>query len=1061
MKTFTNSEKVTFIDEINNNLEENDQISIIATSFSIRLIEKLEKLPRNAKIRVIISDTDFKNYFDDTFDYNTEEQLHLLDTVANLIKMIEQQTLTIKKLKDISYGAVITNNYSFSTVKSNLNAKYFAYSKNENDHLSPIMEFQNIENPFFKTDFEQKWNSASDITAEIKEYLQSLLNLTPDTMYYFILNKLVSNNSLISENKNNDSKNIEKLQSTEIWNLMYKFQKDAVKAIQKRLDNFGICILADSVGLGKTFTALGIIKDYQTQGKRVLVLCPKKLQNNWEQYLSISNKKTNILDKDSFNYTVVFHTDLLRTKGKRGNIDFEDFNWGAFGLVVIDESHNFRSGFSDRKDQNGNPIENRYSFFIDNVMKGESKPDLLLLSATPVNNKFKDLENQLRMAYDGEEINFNKNFPNFKNIQSLFKEADIRFTNWMKNSSVKTTDSLITKLDPQFLKLIETVSIARSRNHIKTFYNSSELQSFPERLKPITIDDYDDGAESEYNTIANELSELFLTVYTPYIHITPDKQKNYPDIFTTERMKNMTAEGVAAGRSLGMISLMRSNLLKRLESSSDSFKITIDNILSKIKDFIDIINKYEENNSKTNIKEDICLSYEDTQNTDFEDSIETDSEEESPIIQNTKSYEIKLCDMDYKKWKAELNFDLQLLTTLKTKVAKSADEDKKLKKLKKIVEGKINNPINDNNKKIIVFTAFSDTARYIYDNLKDWADESFNIKTALVTGTRCETTLPGIGYDFDKILTFFSPKSKFRNKKYPNENGDIDLLIATDCISEGQNLQDCDYLINYDIHWNPVRIIQRFGRIDRIGSTNKTIQLVNFWPSKDLDTYLKLKDRVEGRMAATSLSGTGDENILTNENSKENDIRAEQIREGLKADFLEIKNGNMELQNSFSITDYTLSGYKTDYNDYSEKAKLEEIPNGICIEIKTEKQELAPGAIFLLLEDEKNDKEAFSKKMQNPIYPYKLVYCKTDGTTEDESPSIILSKIRNACKDNSTTITYSKWKSSLEERKQLLYTSLFPKDSQQTQKSYFTLNKTTINKGTKSKKELVCCIIIK
>lgn len=1050
MKTFTNSEKVTFIDEINNNLEENDQISIIATSFSIRLIEKLS---RYAKIQVIISDTNLKNYFDDEFDYSPEEQLHLLDTVTNLIKMIDQHTLTIKKSKDISYGAVITNNYSFSTVKPNLNAKYFAYSKNGNDLLSPIMEFQNIENPFFKTDFKQKWNSASDITDEIKEYLQSLLNLTPNTMYYLILNKLVSNNSLLSENQKISSKNSEKLQSTEIWKLMYKFQKDAVKTIQKRLEKYGICILADSVGLGKTFTALGIIKDYQMQGKKVLVLCPKKLENNWKQYRSIDNKKTNILDKDNFNYTVAFHTDLLRAK--------EDFNWGNFGLVVIDESHNFRSGFSERKDENGYRKENRYSFFIDNVMKGESKPDLLLLSATPVNNKFKDLENQLRMAYDGEEISFNKKFPDFKNIESLFHEADRRLKDWMENSTVKTTDSLITKLDPQFLKLIETVSIARSRNHIKTFYNSSELQSFPERLKPITIDDYDDGAEPEYDTIANDLSELKLTVYTPYLHITPDKQKNYPKIFTEERMKNMKAAEVAAGRSLGMISLMRSNLLKRLESSSDSFKITIDNILSKIQNFIYIIDKYEENNLKTNLNEDLSLSYDDAQDNDIEDSIETDFEEESPIIQNTESYEIKLCDMDYKKWKAELNFDLKLLTTLKTKVAKSADEDKKLKKLKKIVEGKINNPINDNNKKIIVFTAFSDTARYIYENLKDWTDSTFNIKTALVTGTSCESNLSGIGHDFDKLLTFFSPKSKFKDKKYPQESGEIDLLIATDCISEGQNLQDCDYLINYDIHWNPVRIIQRFGRIDRIGSTNKTIQLVNFWPSKDLDTYLKLKDRVEGRMAATSISGPGDENILTNENSKENDIRAEQIREGLKADFLEIKNGNMELQNSFSITDYTLSGYKTDYNDYSEKAKLEEIPNGICIEIKTEKQELAPGAIFLLLEEEKNDKEASSKKMQNPIYPYKLVYCKTDGTTEDESPSIILSKIRNACKDNSTTITYSKWKSSLEERKQLLYTSLFPKDSQQTQKGYFTLNKTTINKGTKSKKELVCCIIIK
>ena len=1050
MKTFTNSKEKSFLSEIQNILQINDTISIIANSFSFYLLKKLSSFNKNIRFQIIISDTAFKDFFDEAFDYEPKDKLYFLEFIKDLIKMINDHVLIIKKEQGISYSALITDSYSFAPLKPKLDAKNLGFSLSTNDTTSPIMQFENKENDFFKKEFEQKWKNTTDISSDIKEYLQDLLNITPNEMYYFILHNILHNDSFISDEKTVQT-NSSKLESTKIWELMYKFQKDAVKEIQKRLDKLGICILADSVGLGKTFTALGIIKDYQMQGKRVLVLCPKKLENNWNQYLSYTNKKTNILDEDNFNYTVLFHTDLLRTNGKHGNIDFNDFNWGAFGLVVIDESHNLRTGFSDRKDANGNPVENRYSFFINKIMNGESKPKLLLLSATPVNNKFKDLENQLRLAYDGEERAFNRNFPEIQNVQTLFRNADATFTRWMKRGTEITTASLVAELDSDFIKLIETVSIARSRNHIRKFYNSQDIQSFPIREKPITIDDYGENSETDYDTIAYELTNLRLTVYTPYIYIQPEKQKKYPDIFTETRMKNLTA----AGRSAGMIALMRSNLLKRLESSSNSFKTTLDSILEKINSFIQIIDEYEKKSDKLQSNENITFFYDDTQNA-LQEDIDNYSEEESsiiPIIQNTNRYQIKLCDMNYKNWKTDLKSDKQKLEELKEKVERSAEDDKKLKKLKQIIKGKINNPLNNKNKKIIIFTAFADTAKYLYDNLYEWAENEFNIKTALVTGTKCETNISGIGNDFDKTLTFFSPRSKFKDKIYADETGEIDLLIATDCISEGQNLQDCDYLINYDIHWNPVRIIQRFGRIDRIGSVNQKIQLVNFWPSKNLDSYIKLKTRVEAKMAATVLSGTGDENVLTDEQKKELDFRAEQIAK----EFSQINDGNMELQNSFTITDYSLYGFKADYNDFKNKQGLDLLPNAISIELQADNNKgLTPGAIFLFLEDEKNDKQAAQKKKHNPIYPYKLIYSKKDGTTE-ENVNELLSKLRIVCKENSTVLSEVNESDIMT----LLKTALYPKDSTSQVKSLFTLDKITETRTSATKKDIVCCIIIK
>ncbi len=1056
------SEENNLIYNLNKNISNDDSLSIMANSASLFLLNKLD-LNKITKVRLLISDANIRNFFDEEFDYTPEEKIGLPSFLTNLIDLLSKETIEIKRLNsDTTYGSLITNKHSYMIVNNQLDAKRFGFSNNENDQNVHIQHFENTEFDFYKNDFEKKWQDKNsiDITTSVKNQLEKLKQITPENLYYFLLQEIFSNFPDITNNDKNDN---QMLENTTIWKYLYKFQKDAVVDIRKRLERYGICILADSVGLGKTFTALGIIKDYQKQGKRILVLCPKKLQNNWEQYLSSANRKTNILNDDNFDYTVLFHTDLLREDGERGPIRFADFNWGNFGLVVIDESHNFRNGISKKKDENGDPIENRYSFLINNIIKGESKPKLLLLSATPVNNKFQDLANQLRLAYDGEENVFNKTLPIKSRVETLFKTADKTFKTWIKSPEEKTTSNLIKKLDPDFINLIDTVSIARSRNHIKTFYNTNELKPFPKRRPPLQIDDYNEDTKIIYEDIAEKLTELTLFVYTPYIFIKQEKQSKYPGIFS-DKMKNLNSKQTAEGRAQGIVSLMRSNLLKRLESSSNSFKETLERILAKLDSTIEIINNFEEQLTTS-----ANLSYEAFDN-NFDDS------EEDFFISDNKNYEIDINDIDYKKWKSYLLYDQSILSKLSEEINSSPDNDNKLCELKKRIQEKIEHPINTDNKKIIVFTAFSDTAKYLYENLADWAKDTFEIQTALITGSEYKTNLSNIKQDFDTILTFFSPKSKNKNTIFPESKGEIDLLIATDCISEGQNLQDCDYLINYDIHWNPVRIIQRFGRIDRIGSDNKEIQLVNFWPSKNLDFYLKLKKRVEARMVATILSSTGDENILKEDEAVIIDTRAEQIRKIIKQeedkdnsdnDEMEkqelenLRTQNPDFSNSFTITDFSLSGYRTEYQNFSNKNEIEEIPNGFCIQVKSECSEIKPGAIFIFKEKEKNDKDTATLRKTNPLYPFLFVYLYENNDAITNSKTI-LSILREICTSPKTLQTHpvDDIIANSSELLQKALGKLNKQNDKQIADSLFSTQKAPENTSTRQK-ELICYIIIK
>lgn len=705
---------------------------------------------------------------------------------------------------------------------------------------------------------------------------------------------------------------------------------------------------ADSVGLGKTFTALAIIQYYELRNDRVLVLVPKKLRENWTIYTL--NDKRNIFAEDRFRYDVLNHTDLSRERGFSGNIDLKTINWENYDLVVIDESHNFRNNpaVKDRV--------TRYQRLMNNVIKQGHKTKLLMLSATPVNNKMNDIKNQIAFITEDkdnalEEIGISSINHTLKNAQAIFNQ-------WSKlDDNTRTGEKFVDMMDLDYFKLLDTLTIARSRKHIEKYYDLAEIGEFPNRLDPIN-ESSDIDIKKEFptlNEINNEIERLNLSVFSPFLYILPQKREDY-----AKKYDIAIGEGKSVfkqtDREKSLIQLMRINLLKRMESSIHSFKLTIEKLLFKINKTLEKIDNISEYN------EDIDISLIDPEEDEYDE------------LMFGKKTKVLLQDMDLIKWKQDLKLDKEKLEFLFAQ-AKEVDclRDEKLADLKKVISNKIENPINEDNKKILIFTAFADTAKYLYENISQWIFDNYGLYTALVTGSGDnKTNLKAVrNTDIDEILTSFSPISKNRNIINPEMTEEIDILIGTDCISEGQNLQDCDYLINYDIHWNPVRIIQRFGRVDRIGSKNKDIQLVNFWPNIELDEYINLKGRVENRMVMVDVSATGEENIIVNNDKIMNDLeyRKNQL-EKLKDQVIDLE----DVSDAISITDLTFNDFKIELMEYMKehRKELDNAPFGIYSIVPAE--EFEPGVIFLL----RQVKGVKESKDKNALTPYYLVYINED-----------------------------------------------------------------------------------
>lgn len=826
--------------------------------------------------------------------------------------------------------------------------------------------------------FEEIWHDKSrlqEVTDKVIESITTVYNENSPDYLYFVTLYNIFNEFLEDISEDELPNEATGFKESKIWSMLYNFQEDATLAIINKLEKYNGCILADSVGLGKTFTALAVIKYYENRNKSVLVLCPKKLANNWNTYKA--NYINNPIAQDRMNYDVLFHTDLSRDKGQSNGLDLDRINWGNYDLVVIDESHNFRNGgkISGSGDVDK---ENRYLRLLNKVIRKGVKTKVLMLSATPVNNRFLDLKNQLALAYEGKSELLDDKLKTKKSIDDIFKQAQTAFNSWSKlDLEDRTTNSLLRMLDYDFFEMLDSVTIARSRRHIQKYYDTTEIGTFPKRNTPISqrpgLTDLNKAIT--YNEIFEQLNLLQLCIYTPTDYVLPSKIGKYVDKYDSKQVKGGLTQ---LGREKGIKRLMSINLMKRMESSVHSFKLTLDRINTLITNTIEEIEKYEKN-IRTN-----PMILDNYSNNDFDGY---DQEDDLFVI--GQKVQIEIGDMDYKTWKRELKEDRDILELLISLVEDITPEhDNKLKTLFEMIDEKQNNPINPGNKKILIFTAFADTANYLYDNVSKYVKEKYNLDSAIVSGsTDGKTTIKGIGTDLNTVLTLFSPISKDKDLLMPNMDEEIDILIATDVISEGQNLQDCDYLINYDIHWNPVRIIQRFGRIDRIGSRNERIQLVNFWPDITLDEYINLKARVETRMKIVDMTATGDDNVLSPEEKGDLEYRKNQL-ERLQNEVVDIE----DMNTGISIMDLGLNEFRLDLLNYvKEHPDVERAPKGMNAVVES-KDDLPVGVIFVL----KNIQESVNINSQNRLHPFYMVYLSEEGEviTDHLEPKELLDHFR-------------------------------------------------------------------
>lgn len=836
--------------------------------------------------------------------------------------------------------------------------------------------------------FNQIWNDPTkleDVTAQICDHIASVYQENSPESIYFLMLYNIFNEFLDDIDEDVLPNDRTGYQDTLIWNKLFNFQKDAATGIINKLETYSGCILADSVGLGKTFTALAVVKYYELRNRSVLVLCPKKLADNWLNYNR--NLKTNIFARDRFNYDVLCHTDLSRTSGESFGTSLNRINWGNYDLVVIDESHNFRNNDAFKEK------ETRYQKLMNQVIRQGVKTKVLMLSATPVNNRFNDLRNQLALAYEGDSENLNKKLRTSKTVEEVFRNAQASFNAWAKLPiEARTARAILDSLDFDFFELLDSVTIARSRKHIQTFYDTKDIGPFPERRKPLSFHSplTQRTDVMSFNEIFEQLSLLKLAVYAPISYILPSRLKKYEEMYDTQ-VAGGKSKFKQVDRERSLQALMITNLLKRLESSIESFRLTLQSLRTNHTNTLTKISAFNQSGNNINV-DDL---------TDQLENLDAD-DDDLPAIGDSEiggKVKISLADMDLPSWEHELKVDMEIIDALLASMNKiTPADDAKLQHLKTLILGKLAVPINPGNKKILLFTAFADTADYLYANLAPDLLAIQHLNSAKVTGSAAPKSTLKKSYDFQELLTLFSPRSKEKAVVLPNEPAEIDLLIGTDCISEGQNLQDCDYLINYDIHWNPVRIIQRFGRIDRIGSTNASIQLVNYWPDISLDEYINLKERVESRMMIADVTATGDDNVLS---AQANDVsyRKEQLRR-LQEEVIELE----DLKTGVSITDLGLNDFRMDLLNYvNANGELNNMPSGMHAVVPAKPEMgLRPGVIFTL----RNRNSSVNVSQHNRLHPYYLVYINREGEVIHDHTEVkrLLDLVRSCCKGQAQPI---------------------------------------------------------
>lgn len=838
--------------------------------------------------------------------------------------------------------------------------------------------------------FDEIWNESKmlqDVTDEVIDNITAAYTENSPDFIYFVTLYNIFNEFLEDVSEDVLPNEATGFKESKIWNMLYNFQKDAALAIINKLEKYNGCILADSVGLGKTFTALAVIKYYENRNKSVLVLCPKKLTNNWNTYKD--NYVNNPIASDRLRYDVLYHTDLNRTHGMSNGLDLGRINWGNYDLVVIDESHNFRNGGKIIENPEEDEKENRYVQLLKKVIRAGVKTKVLMLSATPVNNRFNDLKNQLALAYEGHTEYIDDKLNTTKSVDEIFKNAQRAFNTWSKwDPSERTTDNLLKMLDFDFFEVLDSVTIARSRKHIQKYYDTADIGTFPKRLDPIPLRPNLTDLESaiSYNQIFEQLMLLNLTIYTPTHFVLVSKLDKYAELYEDNKVNVGFTQ---ANREQGIRRLTAINLMKRMESSVYSFNLTLTRMKKLIEDTIEVINTFDKHSSNS------------IELTDIADVEEYDDDDQNTddLFSFGRKVKIDLADMDYISWRDALEKDRDILELLTLMVGDITPEhDSKLQELLSVIDKKITHPINEGNRKVIIFTAFADTAEYLYTHVSKYVKNRFGLDTAMVSGSvEGKTTCPKLKADLNTVLTCFSPVSKDKELLMPKDNTEIDVLIATDCISEGQNLQDCDYLINYDIHWNPVRIIQRFGRIDRIGSRNKVIQLVNFWPDVTLDEYINLKAKVETRMKIVDMTATGDDNLLSDEEKTDLAYRKAQLKR-LHDEVVDIE----DMTTGISIMDLGLNEFRLDLLDYiKQHPDIDKTPYGLSA-VAPAGEDTPPGVIYIL----KNRSNSVNIDNQNRLHPFYMVYISETGEVicDHLSPKNMLDKMRFLCKGKTEPI---------------------------------------------------------
>lgn len=1000
MKFFDNIRE-TVKDDLQNTIKENSRVSIAASCFSIYAYEELRVEFENiSELRFLFTSPTFtaeKSQKDKREFYiprlGRERNLYGSVFELKLRNELSQKAIARECAEWIRRKVIFKSNITQNNAPGFIHVK----EKDEDEYVyMPINGFttsdlgcdrgNNLCNPVTKIEapisqnylkvFNDLWNDKSKMQDVTEEVIRSISDVykenSPEFIYYVTLYNIF-NEFLQDISEDVLPNEATGFKESAVWNKLYNFQKDAVLAIINKLEKYNGCILADSVGLGKTYTALAVIKYYESRNKSVLVLCPKKLNDNWITYRS--NLLNNPIAKDRLRYDVLYHTDLSRESGSSNGLPLDRINWGNYDFVVIDESHNFRNGGQVTGDDDQR--QNRYLKLMNKVIRAGVRTKVLMLSATPVNNRFNDLKNQLQLAYEGEADKINKLLKTSNSIDDIFRFAQAAFNKWSKLPvDERTTDALLGMLDFDFFEVLDSVTIARSRRHIEKYYNMSDIGKFPTRLKPISLRPSFTSKPGaiNYSEIYDSLMLLNLSIYTPSVFI-HDSQKNQ---YLTE--DNFGA-GLSKGREQGLRRLMSTNLLKRLESSVYSFRLTT----QRIKDFIDATIAKIDMNERSEKLDVLDLS-------NLEGDFDLD-DQNTDLFSVGKKVKIDLNDMDCVSWRENLVSDSLNLEALLLFINDiTPEDDKKLQTLYALIEEKISNPINEGNKKIIIFSAFSDTAEYLYNNVSQFVKDRFGLNSALITGSvDGRTTCPEIRTDLNTVLTCFSPVSKEKRLLIPDSQDVIDILIATDCISEGQNLQDCDYLVNYDIHWNPVRIIQRFGRIDRIGSRNDYIQLVNFWPDMDLDDYINLKSRVETRMKITILSATGDDDLINEEEKGALEYRRKQLKK-LQEEVVDLE----DMSDGISIMDLGLNEFRLDLLEYqAEHGDVDKVPFGMHA-IVPANDEAKQGVIYIL----KNINNGVNIDNQNRLHPFYMVYISKDKEVicNHLQPKKMLDFIRLVCK---------------------------------------------------------------